>query len=276
MLQLNYVRKVRSVSMLLAMLALSSCMTSVSDSPDKEALRSMSFEDARDTVKRASVGYGIVPDFQESRLSGRSSGQGGGHITAVIVTRDMLDVVTDNKPYRFQFAALQPKMQDTFYTGGPDSYAVWLDAKWAIIPDRNAGSDNARSLLDALFYLKQSAPATPAIPDDVAFEKIAADYRAQATPPAIGPETEKYSIQAEDAVRQKNNIQAVELYCRALAASPWWPQGHFNVALVLAEVGDYGWASNEMKRYLLLVPHADNADAVQKKIYEWELRAGEN
>ena len=83
----------------------------------------------------------------------------------------------------------------------------------------------------------------------------------------------KYKVQAEGAVRDKKFNDAANLYGEALKVAPWWPEGHFNRALVLSETGDYDTAMREMKHYLQLAPDAPNARAAQDKIYDWERRA---
>jgi predicted TPR repeat methyltransferase len=80
-------------------------------------------------------------------------------------------------------------------------------------------------------------------------------------------------VQAEGAVRDKKFNDAANLYGEALKVAPWWPEGHFNRALVLSETGDYDTAMREMKHYLQLAPDAPNARAAQDKIYDWERRA---
>jgi len=40
--------------------------------------------------------------------------------------------------------------------------------------------------------------------------------------------------------------------------------------LILAKVGQYNSAINRMRKYLKLVPEAEDARAAQDKIYEWE------
>jgi hypothetical protein len=59
-----------------------------------------------------------------------------------------------------------------------------------------------------------------------------------------------------------------------LDIAPWWPEGHFNRALIMGETKKYWDAMREMKRYLLLVPDAPDARAAQDKIYQWESVAG--
>jgi len=71
-------------------------------------------------------------------------------------------------------------------------------------------------------------------------------------------------------VDQKRFWDATDLYEKALDIAPWWPEGHFNVALIYGELGDYVDAVTEMQRYHLLAPKAADARATQDKIYEWE------
>lgn len=87
---------------------------------------------------------------------------------------------------------------------------------------------------------------------------------------ALSEEARKYKVQAEGAVRDKKFKEAADLYGKVIGVVPWWPDGHFNCALVLSEIGDYEMAMREMKRYLQIVPNASNARAAQDKIYDWE------
>jgi len=102
------------------------------------------------------------------------------------------------------------------------------------------------------------------------FEKAASTYRNTTPKPVLAEEARKFKVQAESAVREKNFADAAALYDKALTMAPWWPEGHFNRAIVLSETGQYATAIVEMKRYLLLVPDAPDARAAQDKIYEWE------
>lgn len=63
---------------------------------------------------------------------------------------------------------------------------------------------------------------------------------------------------------------ASERFADALKLAPWWPQGHFNLALIYGELGLNARAAGEMRRYLRLAPDAANARQAQDKIYEWE------
>jgi tetratricopeptide (TPR) repeat protein len=84
----------------------------------------------------------------------------------------------------------------------------------------------------------------------------------------------RYFVQAEGAFKDKNYSHAMDLYYQGLLAAPWFPRGHFNLAILLAEQGgDYAEAVNEMKKYLELSPEASDARDAQDKIYLWEDKA---
>lgn len=110
--------------------------------------------------------------------------------------------------------------------------------------------------------------------NDARFKEALRAYQPAAVKPAISESARRFKVQAEDAVREKKFDDAAELYRQALNIAPVWPEGRFNRALVLGEIGDYETAVHEMKRYLLLVPNASNVRAAQDKIYIWERKAG--
>jgi len=46
-------------------------------------------------------------------------------------------------------------------------------------------------------------------------------------------------IAAEDAIKNSHPDAAQEYYEEGLDLYPTWPEGHFNAALIAAELGDY-------------------------------------
>ena len=128
------------------------------------------------------------------------------------------------------------------------------------------------SLLAVIIFLI----CAPAFADNTndPFQEVAAKYLAANPKPDLPEEARKFKVQAEFAMQEKQFDKAVELYGKALDIAPWWPEGHFNRALILGETKKYWEAMREMKRYLLLVPDASNARAAQDKIYQWEGIAG--
>lgn len=105
------------------------------------------------------------------------------------------------------------------------------------------------------------------------FDAAARGYRAAASKPALPEEARRYKVQAEEAINEKDFESAAGLFHKALAVAPWWPEGRFNLALVLSETGGHKEAIVEMKRYLALVPNAPDAREAQDKIYAWERKA---
>ncbi len=106
------------------------------------------------------------------------------------------------------------------------------------------------------------------------FQGVVARYRAANPKPRLPEEARKFKVQAEFVLQDKQFDEALELYGNALEIAPWWPEGHYNRALILGETKKYRDAMNEMKRYLLLVPDAPDARKAQDKIYQWEVVAG--
>jgi len=112
--------------------------------------------------------------------------------------------------------------------------------------------------------------------DDEAFNKSIQDAQAGKVPSELPENVRKLAVQAKYLVDQKQFKEAADLYGQALDAAPWWPQGHFDQALILSKVNRYDDAISEMKRYLKLSPNAPDARQVQDKIYQWEIAAKTN
>jgi tetratricopeptide (TPR) repeat protein len=110
--------------------------------------------------------------------------------------------------------------------------------------------------------------------NEITFQSALRAYQTAKVKPQLSEDVRRFKVQAEGAVRDKDFSGAVDLYDQALKIAPWWPEGHFNRALVLGETKEFETAIIEMKRYLVLAPNASNARAAQDKIYDWERKAG--
>lgn len=106
----------------------------------------------------------------------------------------------------------------------------------------------------------------------VALPETAAKYRALPVKPELPEAARIFRVQAEDAVARQRFQEAVELYGKALQVAPWWPEGHFNQALILGESDCPEEAIAAMERYLALVPDAPDARAARDTIYTWKGR----
>jgi tetratricopeptide (TPR) repeat protein len=146
---------------------------------------------------------------------------------------------------------------------------------WGIPPDEE-GLNRVKRIADAILVIKQTALNRDLneTENSARFEEIAKTYKQATTKPTLSEEARRFKVQAEGAVHDKKFNDAADLYEQALEAAPWWPEGHFNRALLLSETGEFLDAIAEMKRYLALVPDAPDARAAQDKIYDWERKAG--
>jgi len=103
------------------------------------------------------------------------------------------------------------------------------------------------------------------------FKEKAAQYRALAVKPAISEEQRKFVVQANALNQLKDYSAAIKLYRKAIEVDPVsYPAAYFNLALISAQTKRYDKAIDSMKKYLLLVPEAQDARSAQDKVYEWE------
>jgi tetratricopeptide (TPR) repeat protein len=128
----------------------------------------------------------------------------------------------------------------------------------------------AQAFADALNRLSASARGEP--DDDPAwrdFPQKAAAWRALTVKPPISEEVREHRILAENAFREKNLYAAIDEYEAGLALNPAWPEGHFNAALLCAELRFYDDAIQHMRAYIELVPDAPDAQSARDQIVIW-------
>ena len=107
------------------------------------------------------------------------------------------------------------------------------------------------------------------------FRQQAAAWRALSTKPPLPDAVRIQRIAAEDAIKNSHPDAAMDYYEAGLAQYPTWPEGHFNAALIAAELGDYTDATEHMQSYLELVPNAPDAQAAHDQLDLWQLKAKE-
>lgn len=90
---------------------------------------------------------------------------------------------------------------------------------------------------------------------------------------ALPEEARKFGVQATSLAEKKRYDEAIDMYGQALDVAPWWAEGHFNRALMLADQNRFHEAIAWMKHFVLLAPDSVDARAAQDKLYEWELEA---
>jgi len=145
-------------------------------------------------------------------------------------------------------------------------YNTWVSAL-------KSGIENSLRSTPSSGVASASSPAARPAPIDTNFSDTAAAYRAAFPKPQITEEVRKLKLQAEVMIREKRFGDAAQLYEDALRLAPWWPDGRYNRALVLAELKQYDEAAGEMNRFLLLEPESNEARALRDQIYKWEVAA---
>jgi len=145
-----------------------------------------------------------------------------------------------------------------YFTAASDVYLAWLSP------------DLAKRVADALAVIKTAPSPKEQREEQSAFEAQAKSYRDAPVKPIPGEDVRRYRVQAEAAVSEKRFQDAADLYAKALSIAPWWPEGHFNEALIFGDLRQYDKAMDHMQKYLALVPNAPDARDTQDKIYAWE------
>jgi tetratricopeptide (TPR) repeat protein len=109
----------------------------------------------------------------------------------------------------------------------------------------------------------------------VPFKLIAEQYCALKVKPAVTEEQRKYIVQANGFAEQKSYPKAIECYKKAIEINETaYPAAYSNIALLCAQVNYFHAAIYYMKKYLMLVPDAEDARGAQDKIYMWEGQTG--
>jgi hypothetical protein len=92
--------------------------------------------------------------------------------------------------------------------------------------------------------------------------------------PPLPEEARQHQVLAEDAVSRNDLDHAMDEYDKAISAAPCWAEGRRRDALLEGQTGWYLPAVQDMKKYLLLVPDAPDAQAMGDQILVWTDRMG--
>lgn len=104
------------------------------------------------------------------------------------------------------------------------------------------------------------------------FEPIAAKYQRLAVKPAVSEQLRELIVKANLLTESKLYERAIEEFERAVETDPTsYPDAYSNMAILSARIKRYDKAIFNMKKYLMLVPEAEDARSSQDKIYQWKL-----
>ena len=158
-----------------------------------------------------------------------------------------------------------------YYYKGTDNYWVVVGCTASFDPLPASDKNMAKLVMSSVWRWEISTPdERKTFFSGKQFEPIASQYRASNPKPALSEEIWRFQVMAISAVQEKRFGDAVNDYFHGLKIVPWWPQGHFNAALLLGQLHYYDEAIDHMKKYLMLVPGAPNARAAQDQIYKWQ------
>jgi tetratricopeptide (TPR) repeat protein len=133
--------------------------------------------------------------------------------------------------------------------------------------------DETQLFANAMNRLRSAARGERTPDDDAGgrdFQQKADAWRALSPKPPIPEEVRQDRLLAEHALREKDLDTAISEYEDGLTSYPVWPEGHFNAALISAELGYYSEALQHMRAYLELVPDAQDAQQARDQMIIWE------
>jgi tetratricopeptide (TPR) repeat protein len=108
------------------------------------------------------------------------------------------------------------------------------------------------------------------------FPQAAAAWRALSQKPPVPEEVRAQRLLAETAFKEGNLGKALHHYELGMELYPVWPEGHFNAALISAELKFYNDAVEHMRAYLELEPDSRDAQSARDQIVIWQDKAQES
>jgi len=126
---------------------------------------------------------------------------------------------------------------------------------------------------DLLFYMQYMYGIKYSTDQVEAFKPVAQEYLSLKVRPRITEEQHMYFVQGNAMAEARQGQKAIRLYNKALAINPIsYPEGYFNLAVIASLTGKYPFAVCCMKKYLMLMPDAEDERIARDKIYEWEIQ----
>ena len=103
--------------------------------------------------------------------------------------------------------------------------------------------------------------------------ELARLYRALPEPPALPEVARRFFIQGQEQARGERYEDAAAAFGRVARVAPWYPQAHFNRALVLERLERFPDAIASMDQFLILAPDSEQARVARDRMYQWRGRA---
>lgn len=154
-------------------------------------------------------------------------------------------------------------------------YSLTVDGRWKYRFLWWSDADDAEAFAGAVNRLRAAARGQgreSLQADWPEFQQKAAAWRALSPKPIISEDVRRRRLLAENAVKENRFDSAIEEYEAGLEINPTWPEGHFNAALLYAELGYYPEAMHHMRAYLELTPDAPDAQQARDQVVIWEAK----
>lgn len=172
----------------------------------------------------------------------------------------------------------------SYSPGGPMEYPAWKlsyteyqDMKTYFWLSSSWSQSDAQAAADALKTLVLDARRDLAEKNAAALEKFkqtCQGWSAQAMP-TMPDEARQHQATAESDYAKGDLDGAGDEYFAALKAYPCWPEGLHKRAEILGATGWYTGAITSMRRYLILLPDAPDAQAAKNEIAVWQRKMGD-
>jgi tetratricopeptide (TPR) repeat protein len=128
-----------------------------------------------------------------------------------------------------------------------------------------------KEVADLLFYMQHQYAVKFYEEDLENFRQLAQNYQTTTEKPVMTEEQRKLFVQGNAMNKKSDYEDALIYYDKAFSLNPVsYPEGYYNYALIAALAERYEMAILNMKKYLLLMPNAQDAVSARDKIYEWE------
>lgn len=88
--------------------------------------------------------------------------------------------------------------------------------------------------------------------------------------PRLPESARRFFIEGEEHARAERYEAAVAAFSRVAQVAPWYPQAHFNRALVLERLERYEDAAASMRAFLALAPSSPQARTARDRLYQWQ------
>jgi len=124
---------------------------------------------------------------------------------------------------------------------------------------------------DLIFYMQHQYAVKYYQEDLENFNSLAQKYLESSEKPVMEEDQRKLFVQGNAMNTKLDYAEALIYYDKAISLNPVsYPEGYYNYALIASLAEKYELAILNMKKYLLLMPNAQDSIAARDKIYEWE------